>query len=298
MSTHRFRTTSKYELIQKARLDERARLCRLRYYMNPNVERFACARALFIVALEESEEAASIYVDVVQAWDLPGCQALADEAIRHQQSTRLWGSRFIKAMEHRVPCPELPTELFQVIRKYEDNTDLQLLTDHASTLVLKGFNRKIDLDNEAPKVLPEKAQPLVYYIVYRSLIDWCELELEKPGYVHQVADKYRVLMVAETGKSYQIEQIMYGDPTTRDQRTLKRNIHSTFKSYGFVLCHYDKLLGVAEAWYKSRIAPGSIESYLNELALAGRYVDRARIENDIALCDEITGWPRKWRTRK
>ncbi len=77
------------------------------------------------------------------------------------------------------------------------------------------------------------------------------------------------------------------------------------------------MLKDADLWYKCRVSPGTIEQYISDESnridkeadqLSDQelepyyhnrrrlvYPDRARIENDIAPCDEATGYPRKWR---
>lgn len=90
------------------------------------------------------------------------------------------------------------------------------------------------------------------------------------------------------------------NPTTRMSRQVRRQIVRTLR-WNFNLHHYSKLLDDAEKWYKSRVNPGTIEDYLQELAdldIEGEkpiYPDRGRIENDIAPCDEAIGYPRQWR---
>jgi len=289
---------TKYEHQQKAIADHRARMGQLRHYLNPDAGKFACARALVQIALEELEEARAIYANIIEVlWDLPGCQVVADEGIRYRKSTRRWVHDFVKVMESKVaPMPDVPEEWRDVCERHKDNPDFQLLLERIADLIYKGFNRKVDIDNEAPKVLAENSPYLIASIAHRSLIDWCEMELAAPGSLWAAGDRYKTLIAADTGKYYDLQHIMTGDPPPGDQREAKHNIIATYKDYDFTLHHYKKYLKDAEHWYGSRVNPGSIELYLDKLANEKEEgANRDRIQTDIALCDVVTGWPRKWR---
>lgn len=149
-----------------------------------------------------------------------------------------------------------------------------------------------------PKVTHDTAPMLVEVIAFRSIVDYCEIDLAQ-------LSRYRNIRV--NGKEYDLERIMTTRPSSRIEQRLKRKIIREFKKIKITYRNDSTFLKHAEHWYKSRVEPGDIEIYVAELADTkyydqvalqdGTYPDRDRIENDIAPYDEVTGYPRKWRNR-
>ncbi len=144
-----------------------------------------------------------------------------------------------------------------------------------------GFNRQADLAEKRPKVLTEKAPFLFMTVVFRAIAEYCEVKLEN-------WNKYR---------PDDIDHLMNSSPTERQKRLKKRDIKQTYKHFKWALHHNTKLLKYADQWYKCRVNPGNIEQYLNDLANQNPPIilERGRVDNHIAPCDEATGYPRKWR---
>ena len=243
-------------------------------------------------ALKYSEDAQQIYAAIIQSWELPECQVLIGDYVQAKQDTRTYLSNQYKAVIRNQPLPSWPNAWIEVIAKHKDNTDFHKLLKYVADFVLTAFNRKQDVENQAPKVLPRESPYLGKALVFSSLLDYLSEKPELRG--------PRVIPDNELTQFRWFCRTLSSNPTTRMSRQVRRQIVRTLRR-NFNLHHYSKLLGDAEKWYKSRVNPGTIEDYLQELAdldIEGEkpiYPDRGRIENDIAPCDEATGYPRQWR---
>ncbi len=245
------------------------------------------AAACVETALKYSEDAQQIYSRVVQSWELSGCQALIGDFAQCKQNTRTYLDNRAKAVVMNEPLPSWSKSWKDVITKAEGNTDFNKLRKCAGYFIVKAFNRKIDLDNYAPKVLPGKSPNLTQAIVSHSLLDYLSEKPELRG--------PEVIPNSELTEFHWFCRTLASNPTTRMSRQVRRKIMRTVQRKDFNLHHYSKILDDAEKWYKSRVNPGTIENYVSELARQSIYVDRSNIETAIAPCDEATGYPRKWR---
>lgn len=253
----------------------------------PGVKLAAYAMVCVETALECSDEAQAIYAEVIQSWELPGCQVLIREFAPYKQDTETWLRSLDKALEKNKPLADWPTAWTNVFMKAKDNADFHELLKRAAYLVLVGFNRKIDLDNKTLKILPENSPYLIWAIVFHSVSDYFLIKPEVKG-PRAWSDKSIAGFV-------QFYHTLTTSPTTRKGRKEKHATVQTLRREGYSLCHFSNFDKVAEQWYKCRVNPGTIEGYLDELAHEGIYLDRSNIENAIAPCDEATGYPRKWR---
>ena len=247
----------------------------------PEFKLEAYAEACLETALKHSEEAQAIYAKIVQSWDLPGCQLVIADLAQCKQNHRAWQRNRAEAVVRNEPPPDKPNEWVEV--KHRDNADFCELQKHTAYLILVGFNRKVDLENQIPKVISMKSPYVFRKISEYSLSDYLIIRPELKG--------PRVFSDTELTEFRWFLSTLVNKATTRPSRQVRQ----TLRQHGFNLHHYSKLLDDAEKWYKSRVDPGTIEDYLDELATQGIYLDRGRIENDIAPCDEATGYPRKWR---
>ncbi len=238
-------------------------------------------------ALMFSEDARQIYTGIVQSWELLGCQALIGDFAQCKQDTRTYLCNRAKAAVENESLPRWPDSWNDVISKAEGNTDFHKLLKYVASFILGAFNRKVDMENQTPKVLPGKSPHLAQAIVFCSLLDYLSEKPELRG--------PRVISATELTGFHWFCRTLTNNPTTRMSRQVRRQIVRTLRKKDFPLHHYSKLLNDAEKWYKSRVNPGTIEAYLSELADCHIIIERGRIENDIAPCDEATGYPRKWR---
>lgn len=301
-----------YNVRLKAKIDRRARLLSEAaiYYpfeRLPAVRLDTYAGACLETVLKHSEDARIIYSKIVKCWELPSCQPVIDEFVKHTPNTRAWLSKVAKATVKNQTMPDFPNALVGACLKHQDNADFAKVLRYAGYLILVGFNRKIDLDNQTPKILPSQAAYLARAISFYSLFEYLQTNPLKPNPDHVMLGKML----------YEFYQVMAGNPTTRKERQLKHEVVSTLRRRGYSLCHDDKMLKDAEQWYKCRVDPGTIEQYLsdesnridkqaeklspqeveqyyqNERKLT--YPERSNMEKAIAPCDEATGYPRKWR---
>lgn len=290
----------------KERMDERATRGSLRqkglldqeahYWPFESLE-YAYAIACVEIVLLHSEKASQIYHDIVRAWELPDCRSLIGGFKDCLPATNNWRAKALKAREKGEQFPDWPSEWFDTYFKHapmyiegeSHNTDWEYLLDMMDKLILVGFNRQIDQDNEAWKVTSDTSPWLKSVIILRSQFEYCKIKLED-------LNKYR--QVKSDGKLYDLNTIMADKPTAGVNRKIYRTLTHTCRRLKFNLKHDAKLLKDADQWYKCRVNPGSIEAYLQELAdldLRGqkpRYPDQGRVSNNIAACDDATGYPR------
>lgn len=153
-------------------------------------------------------------------------------------------------------------------------------------LILVGFNRQVDQDDESWKVIPDTSPLLKSVIIIRSQAEYAKMKLGD-------LNKYRPVQI--DGQEYDLNTIMADKPTAGPERKIYRTLTDAYQRLTFKLKHDAKLLKDADQWYKCRVNPGSIEAYRDELAGHNEYPDRSNIEAAIAPYDEATGYPRQWR---
>jgi hypothetical protein len=156
------------------------------------------------------------------------------------------------------------------------------------TIIKLGFNRESDLENRILKVRPETSPYLVNAIFSASImyhLATTEIEYQQD----------RALTSEELKQLGQFTCLLESDPTTRPGKKAKHIVVHALKNNHFSLCHNDKISEYAEQWYKCRVDPGTIEAYVDEMAKSGVFLDRGRVGNNIAICDQATGYPRRWR---
>jgi hypothetical protein len=156
------------------------------------------------------------------------------------------------------------------------------------TIIKLGFNRESDLENRILKIRPETSPYLVEAIFSASIM----YHLATTSMEYQ---KDRALTDEELSQLRQYAALLESDPTTRPGKKAKHIIVQALKNSRFNLCHNEKIAGYAEQWYQCRVDPGTIEAYVDDMAKSRIFLDRGRVGNDIAICDQATGYPRRWR---
>jgi len=228
------------------------------HYWPPEALPFARALACVDIVLLRSEEAGAIYCEAVKALELPGCQALISQAKEHASDTIVWTNSLIGARARGKAAPKPPTAWGDAYGQYKDDADCLFYIGRIRNFILRGFNRQIDQDNEAWKVLPDNAPYLVAVVCCRTVAEHCKAKLEnwnrsRPG---------------------DIDRIMREKPAKRDRgRDAYRMLTKLYKHYTWALRHDAKLLKGADKWYKSRVDPGTIEAYRDELAKEAQKID-------------------------
>lgn len=253
----------------------------------PEALPFAYAIACIDIVSQHSREASVAYYEAIEALELPGCQALIKMAKIQAPDTNTWSSKTIKKLlEKGIKSLEKGKDILSLpwltaTEQYKDDADYLHFIESIREFIRIGFNRQIDRENERYKVLAEKAPFLFMAVVFRTIAEYCKVKLEN-------WNKYR---------TDDIDRMMNSNPTKRQERLKKKEIKQTYKRFKWALLHNVKLLKYADFWYKSRVNPGNIEQYLSDLANQNPPIilERCRVENDIAACDEATGYPRKWR---
>ena len=296
MATH-INIKQGYDQRLKARIDEEATrkgiLSREAHHWPLESLEFAYAVACLDIVLRRSGKARHIYNDIVRAWDLPGCHVFID-ACKDVPATKEWMSKTLEAWRKGGPSPDWPEEWFDIYfthapAYYEGephNTDWEYFLNKLKELILVGFNRQIDQDNETWKVTQYTSIWLVTIIILRLQTEYNKEKLE---------NLHKYCKINVNGNLYDLNAIVTEKPTAGIQRKLYRGLTKVVKDYGFTLKHDTKLLKDAVQWYKCRVNPGSIEAYRDELAENNKYIERSNIEAAIAPYDGATGYPRQWR---
>lgn len=334
-------TDAPAQVLRQQLAEERARLSGIRHYMPPGASELSCGRALLQVALEHNKGAADIYYrQLVPAWGLPGCRTAIAELVDCRDSLSEWLPGFVSAIVSRVgaTAAKKPASLIEAMIEAEpkhskalgpvlapphdaeavrtrrsEDPDVQILVSLIYEVIRIGFNRPVDLANDAPKVVAHRAPYLISAIILRSLNEWAiedtrsrRLE-DEANRMASAGDAYRTVVAGDEGRAYDVDRIMRTDPTARAERNLKKALRDAFRKLKAKLHHFSKYLQDAEEWYRARVNPGTIEQYVSDLAQVldqlgyseeDCYRDRGDVENAIALCDEVAGWPRRWKGKR
>jgi hypothetical protein len=248
----------------------------------------AYATACFNRVLMHSEEVQIIFDMMVQTWQLPGCQKLMQIYHKHLPKTREWYRNLAGSIIQNLPKPEYPAACLDDVKGALGEFESLKMAKCLKTIIILGFNRESDLENQILKVKPSTSPYLVEAVFSASII----YHLATSGVEYK---RDRILTDEELGQLQRFSNQLESDPTTRTGMKAKHAIVQTLKGAGFTLCHNEKISVYAEQWYKCRVNPGTIEAYVDELAKSGIILDRGRIGNNIAICDQATGYPRKWR---
>jgi hypothetical protein len=247
---------------------------------------YAADRCLQVI-FDHSEEAKATFFKIVASCSLPGCAQFMSNFIKqHPKQISRFSSSIFKYPINKFPAKPVPNifNFIDIDSANFTNPDMCDLISYVNGLILKQFNRKIDLDNDRPKIVPdlEKVEPraLLLVIFLRALISSLSLDIDK------IDRQYR-------GENKRIMEAK--NLTTRRERQRKSELLNRARGYGLVMIHDTKLYKDALMWYKCRVNPGTIEAYRDELAQDNKYSDRSNIETTIAICDEATGYPRQWR---
>lgn len=236
------------------------------------------AMACLEIVLEHSQDARSIYSEVVKSWELPGCQPVIDEFAKHTSDVRVWYSEVAEAAVKHHSMPDFPKALEDACIKYQDDTDFRKLLNYSGSLILIGFNRKNDLENQTPKVLPSRALYLARAISFYSICEYLHTNpLKNPNPENLVLG----------GELYDFSQILTSNHTNREDRRLKQEIISKLRDRGFSLCHDETISAKAELWHKARVVSNTLREAADKESL-----DPIDLSKRIAICDDATGYPR------
>lgn len=238
-----------------------------------------CAMACVETVLKHSEEAQGVYVGIVLSWALPGCQALIEDFTQCKQDARVWLRNRAKAVVKNEPPPDWPNAWIEVIVKFKDNTDFHKLLMHVHDFIMLGFNRKVDLENQTPKLLPGNSLYLVRAIHDSSLLDYLAEKPELRG--------PRVMPNGEVAKLHWFCHTLASNSTARKGREIKHTIVQTLRHEQFTLSRYQTMLDGAEMWYRARV-------FYNTAREAADYynIDPIDLSKRIEPYDDATGWPR------
>jgi hypothetical protein len=248
----------------------------------------ASAMACFNSVLSHSEEIRVIFEMMVQLWQLPDYQKLMRVYHKRLPETRQWHREWAQTMMYNQPKPEFPAVCIEDIKVVLRDFQPTRMVKYLDTIIKLGFNRESDLENHILKIRPQTSPYLVEAVFSASImyhLATTDIEYRKE----------RAFTAEELRQLRQFTTLVENDHTTRKGKKAKHIIVQGLKDNHFSLCHQDKIAEYAEQWYKCRIDPGTIESYVDVMAKSGILLDRGRIGNNIAVCDQATGYPRKWR---
>jgi len=230
-------------------------------------------------ALMFSEDARQIYTGIVQSWELLGCQALIGDFAQCKQDTRTYLCNRAKAAVENESLPRWPDSWNDVISKAEGNTDFHKLLKYVASFILGAFNRKIDLDNHALKVLPRESPYLGKAVVFYSLLDYLSEKPELRG--------PRVISGTELTEFHWFCRTLASNPTTRMSRQVRRQIVRTLRKNDFTLHHDQTIVDGAEMWYRARVSCDTARE-----AADYYHIDPVDLSKRIEPYDDATGWPR------
>lgn len=237
------------------------------------------AKACVETTLDYSKEAQVIFAEIILSWELPGCQMFIEDCVRLKQDTRNWLNDRATAVITNKPQPSWPDTWQDVIAGTKDNADLTKLLKYVGYLILVGFNRKVDLDNQTPKIIPRKSPYLAQAIVFYSLSNYLSGKPEKKE-LGVIADN-------EFDALAWFHDILAKYPSTKPERKVRPIIIQTLRNKGYKMHHHQTILDGSEMWYRARVL-------CNTLGEAADYyrIDPSDLSKRIEPYDDATGWPR------
>ncbi|MFC1864757.1 hypothetical protein ACFLYG_02905 [Chloroflexota bacterium] len=265
-----------------------------RYYP-PELNQFLWCTACLGVALEQSEEASNIFEDIIECLDLPGIKETLDKVENELPDSKYLLKKIIKEAGYNVNKPPSAESLgithmrglfhggIRFIPKYSkkyvswaskarrSRRDFQLLTNKFEELIRVAFNNKIN---------PNNSDTLVQAIFTLVLSIRHEMLLEQ-------VDKAKIIRSRK--RLFTVEDMLNRTMTDKLNRAATRN----FKKSGFFLKHEDTIESTAMKWYQCRVVYLGPEEYCRQLELKGETEYPSNISNEIKICDEAMGYPRR-----
>ncbi len=273
-------------------------------YYPPEVMPIILCAACLSIALKESPEAKELYDEIVECYKLPGFQEIFDKLNDEIPG----GTELLKkivdksGLDFEKPPERGNASIPQVRKIISGGTDLiKDYTEEYTPWILKGETRNKDLNlllqkiNELIKVgfNHKKDQGKGIYKVSGSESYWLGLTINmsalSENYRLMLKEWERLKVMKIGGKVYNINDIVTDKVTKR----IHRNLTKQYKSSGFMLIHDQKLKNIAHRWYQCRVVHSGPEEYCRQMQLEGEMLDSANISNEIRICDEVIGYPRR-----
>jgi hypothetical protein len=245
---------------------------------------FECIEVALKHALEHEQrdkqaaDCIAAYQALVESWDLPGCRARIDEMAKYKEDFSTWQSALNEAVKKNKPLPDWPWEWANVLVKTDYNADFHELVKRAYSFVLIAFNRKLDIENETPKIVPGKSLLWLLAIAYSLIVHYLPYaEVEGPAVLAEesVIEYYRFCAELPVW------------PGSRPERWTKTAIRQTLKREGYRLKHYTAIQYGAEMWYRARVLCDKAREAADYYC-----IDPLDLSERIKPYDEATGWPR------
>lgn len=200
---------------------------------------FPCAIACLNTVLKHSEPAAADYSRIVEAWNRPEyevlAQGLTDYLVEHLDRN---STRFDAIM--------LMPELVEHGRNVDDRAIAEM-----RRMIGNFIERHFNPERRRPKITLEHSTFLGRVIAVATIND------------NVKTDPAELERWANAGAE---EAMKVAKPTKKEHRELHSKLSKAARSAHFELVHNDTLLRWAEIWYLVRIRPGKMADALNELA--------------------------------
>ena len=265
-----------------------------RYYP-PELTQFLWCTACLGIALEQSEEASDIFEDIIDCLDLPGVKETFDKVENELPDSKYLLKQIVKEAGYDVNKPPSAESLgithirglfsggIRYISRYGDKyvswalktrrskRDFQLLLNKIEELIRVGFKNKIK---------PSNAEMLGQTICILALSVRNEMLLEQ-------VDKAKIIRSEKS--IFTVEDMLNRTMTAKLNRAATKN----FKKSGFFLKHEDTIESTALKWYQCRIVYSGPEEYCLKLALKGETEYPSNVSQQIKVCDEAMGYPRR-----
>ena len=263
------------------RKDQSKRDCgQYAHYWRPEIQPLLVAAILVYIAVNQSPEARRIYLQVMDEWGEPDCQALLKEIIA------LPAARFKEWQEAAAENRELDSELdiwMDLYEKYRKSDDFKRLFDLIGEFIEAGFNREKDLTQGKLMIKASNAPYLNFAVVMLVAGSYLEKRPESDG-----KTRYKFGGIAlDVSVSY-----------SEDDERVHRMHSKLFKGLGYQLSNDEKLKRLAWRWYQCRVVYSSPEEFCIKSQLEGMDLDPASVSKEIWLGDIATGYPRKDLTKK
>jgi hypothetical protein len=259
----------------------------------------AYATACVEVVSKSSEKAASLYKQILEAWDNPGVTKISKEIYAEipDSTQEEIKQTLINPEKALLPDPNKPfkdlEEVFTDLKmddailnaqnstetiSKEDEKNLEEVLNFALLIyefILVGFNREADVDKGIIKVIPsEKHIWLILAVEMRTSFEHANIKLEK------VRNFY--LVRKNKGKIIDYHKILTEQPMSR----MHRRMIADSKKVNLKLKNDRIFMNAARLWHQCRVVYPSVNKYCEAQSAHGEQLDPKNIEKMIKPCDE------------
>ena len=241
------------------------------HYWPEQVKRLCVAFALIDMVSERRQSAREKLEEAVKAWHAPGCQELfGKDIVVPTRDVAASLSAWKKGGSHEATLDWVTA----VEAARQEDEDVKKLWHLLNEFIGSGFNK-----SRKTRVVPEQAPWLQVAAFLWTMGEYSES--------HFGEDDRLELKLGNT--VIDSRTVFEGVGSERAHRRRTR----VFKHFGLRLTHDKKINNMARLWYLSRVHYSGPMECAAKLQLQGERWTEENLSKEMALADEVTGYPRR-----